>query len=343
MFLRVGKFFSAGLLCWGLLALAGCAQPRANLPTSTTITSGMLPIANTPAATAAPTLHACTPTEISTSTPVPTVMPTITPTPTPVQVRFAVIGDYGSGDDAEQRVADLVLGWDPDLVLTVGDNNYPLGEAETIDDHIGRYYQGFISPYTGSYGPGAEDNRFFPALGNHDLYTAQGQAYFDYFTLPGNERYYDFTWGAVHFFCLNSTDSEPDGVGRSSTQAAWLQEKLAISTSSWQVVYFHLPPYSSGYQGSIDWMRWPFADWGADVVLTGHDHLYERLEVEGIPYVINGLGGGVIYPFEETLPQSRVRYNSAHGAMLVTASAYQMSFQFINVNGEVVDQFELWR
>ena len=79
-------------------------------------------------------------------------------------------------------------------------------------------------------------------------------------------------------------------------RSGWLH-----STSAWQVVYFHLPPYSSGYQGSVDWMRWPFAAWGADVVLSGHDHLYERLEVDGIPYVINGLGGGPIYPFMETL------------------------------------------
>jgi len=178
-------------------------------------------------------------------------------------------------------------------------------------------------------------------LGNHDLYSEQGQAYFDYFLLPGNERYYEFVWAPVHFFCLNSTDSEPDGVGRSSAQAAWLQEQLALSTSSWQVVYFHLPPYSSGYHGSIDWMRWPFADWGADVVLSGHDHLYERLEMDGIPYVINGLGGGPIYPFVQILPESQVRYNAAHGAMLVTAGEQKMVFQFIAVDGMVIDTFEL--
>jgi tartrate-resistant acid phosphatase type 5 len=343
MLLRAGKSLAARLLLFGLLVLAGCAQPPVNLPAPNTLSVGVLQTTNTASAIASPTLRISTPTEASTGTPVPVLIPTVTPTPTPVQIRFAVIGDYGSGDDAEQQVADLVLSWDPDLVLTVGDNNYPLGESATIDDHIGRYYQGFIFPYAGSYGAGAENNRFFPALGNHDLYTAQGQAYFDFFLLPGNEHYYDFVWGPVHFFCLNSTDSEPDGVGRSSAQAAWLQERLALSTSTWQVVYFHLPPYSSGYHGSIDWMRWPFAEWGADMVLSGHDHLYERLEVDGIPYVINGLGGGAIYPFMQTLPESQVRYNATHGAMLVTAGEQGMVFQFINVTGEVVDQFELRR
>jgi tartrate-resistant acid phosphatase type 5 len=339
----MSKSIAAGLLLFGLLALAGCAQPAVDQPASTPSLVAVLPPDSTARRTVPPAVPTRTPTWEPSSTPAPTSTPTITPTPTPVEVHFAVIGDYGTGDDAEARVASLVLGWNPDLVLTVGDNNYPLGSAATIDDHIGRDYHSFIYPYPGVYGPGAATNRFFPALGNHDQYTAQGQAYFDYFVLPGNERYYDFAWGPVHFFCLNSTDSEPDGVGRSSTQAAWLQERLALSTSSWQVVYFHLPPYSSGYHGSVDWMRWPFAAWGADVVLSGHDHLYERLEVDGIPYVINGLGGGPIYPFMDTLPESQVRYNATHGALLVTASEVNMFFQFIAETGAVVDQFELSR
>jgi hypothetical protein len=236
-----------------------------------------------------------------------------------------------------------VLGWQPDLIITVGDNNYPEGAWDTIDDNIGRYYQSYIYPYRGHHGPGADFNRFFPSLGNHDLYTDDGAPYFDYFTLPGNERYYDFVWGPVHFFCVNSNDSEPDGVGRSSAQAAWLQYGLATSISPWNVVYFHHPPYSSGYHGSVEWMRWPFAAWGADAVLAGHDHLYERLEVDGIPYFINGLGGGDIYDFEQSLPESRERYNAQYGAMLVEASERAMVFQFITYYGEVIDFLELRR
>ena len=323
--------------------MVGCAPtPAVQTVSIPTPVATLLP-ASSATYTALPPIPTPTPTNEPSSTLIPTLTPTITPTPTPAVVRFAVIGDYGTGDEAAQRVADLVLSWQPDLLLTVGDNNYPLGATETIDEHIGRFYQSFIYPYPGSYGPGAGSNRFFPALGNHDLYTAQGQAYFDFFVLPGNERYYDFTWGMVQFFCVNSTDSEPDGVGRSSAQAAWLQERLAQSTAVWQVVYFHLPPYSSGYHGSVDWMRWPFAAWGADVVLSGHDHLYERLEVDGIPYLINGLGGGPIYPFIAVLPESRVRYNAAHGALLITASEETMLFQFVADTGEVVDEFELSR
>ncbi len=87
---------------------------------------------------------------------------------------------------------------------------------------------------------------FFPTLGNHDWYTNDAQPYLDYFTLPGNERYYDFVWGPVHFFALDSDEHEPDGVNAGSAQAAWLQQGLAASTSPWNIVYTHYPPYSSG-------------------------------------------------------------------------------------------------
>lgn len=342
--MSIPKSVSAGLCLLVLLALASCraSNPQPDLPaTSTVIFEESTNTTQLPPTV--PDLPTNTPALAPTSTPSSTRTPTITPTATPALVIFAAIGDYGTGDEAAASVANLVQSWNPDLVITLGDNNYPLGEAETIDDHIGRFYQGFIFPYQGSYGPGAMINRFFPALGNHDLYTADGQAYFDYFILPGNERYYDFTWGPVHFFCLNSSDSEPDGVGRSSAQATWLRERLANSASPWQVAYFHLSPYSSGYHGSIDWMRWPFAEWGVDVVLSAHDHTYERLEVDGIPYVVDGLGGGPIYAFEEILPESRVRYNASHGALLGIASEQSIVVQFIADTGEVVDAFELHR
>jgi hypothetical protein len=272
-------------------------------------------------------------------------MPTYTPeaSPTPAPLRFAVIGDYGEGNQAEQDVADLVKSWNPDLIITVGDNNYPSGAAETIDDRIGRFYSEFIYPYAGSFGPGGEQNRFFPTLGNHDWDTARAQAYFDYFTLPGNERYYDFVWGPVHFFAVSSDSREPDGVSRISPQAQWLQERLAASTSPWKIVYFHQPPYSSGYHGPVDWMVWPFAEWGASAVLAGHDHVYERLQVDDIPYFINGLGGGPIYYFIITEPESQVRFNDDYGAMLVTADESRITFQFITRRGEVIDEYSLTR
>src|SRR4051812_24890775 len=131
--------------------------------------------------------------------------------------RFAVIGDFGASDSTEADVAALVKSWNPDFVLTVGDNNYPVGSASTIDLNIGQYYHDFIYPYVGTYGAGATTNRFFPTLGNHDwgdFYPnpTGDQPYLDYFTLPGNDRYYTFTAGPVQYFALDSDGNEPDGI-----------------------------------------------------------------------------------------------------------------------------------
>jgi tartrate-resistant acid phosphatase type 5 len=291
-------------------------------------------------------IASATPFQIPTSEPpidpTATQTPTPTPTPEPPQaVRIAVIGDFGSGESPERDVADLVNSWMPDFVITVGDNNYPDGAADTIDQNIGQFYQQYIFPYQGQYGPGADQARFFPTLGNHDWNTDHAQPYLDYFNLPGNERYYDFTWGPVHIFALDSDSREPDGVSRRSVQAQWLQEQLAASTSPWKLVVAHHPPYSSGLHGSVDWMRWPFQEWGASALLSGHDHTYERLLIDGFPYFINGLGGGAIYYFVDVLNGSQKRYNDDYGAMLITADEQEISFEFFDRSGELIDTYQM--
>jgi tartrate-resistant acid phosphatase type 5 len=285
------------------------------------------------------TIPTLTATPGSTPTSQPT-QPTATPTAIP-PLRFAVIGDYGSDDPAEYAVALLVASWNPDLIITTGDNNYPDGSALTIDQTVGQYYHSFIQPYEGIYGAGAIENDFFPSLGNHDWIPEQAQPYLDYFSLPGNERYYQFSRGPVAFFVLDSDAHEPDGVNRSSAQAAWLKQQMENSTATWNVVYFHHPPYSSALHGSVTWMRWPFQEWGADLVLSGHDHTYERLQVDGLTYIVNGLGGGSIYNFLFTFPESQFRYNQQHGAMLITADSASLQIEFFNIQGELIDSFTL--
>lgn len=271
-----------------------------------------------------------------------TPAPTLTVTATPEQaIVFAVIGDYGSGNHNEADVAALVESWHPDFVITTGDNNYPSGQQTTIDAHIGQFYHEYIHPYHGDFGKGADQNRFFPTLGNHDWMVSGAKPYLDYFTLPGNERYYEFTWGPVDFFAVDADSNEPNGVNASSKQAKWLEEHLASATSPWKIVYFHQPPYSSGLHGSTTWMRWPFKEWGATAVLSGHDHTYERLSVGGLPYFVNGIGGGAIYQFENVLDQSQVRYNADYGAMRVEATSTRITFQFINRSGDVIDTYEI--
>jgi hypothetical protein len=264
-------------------------------------------------------------------------------------VRFAVIGDYGTDSSAEGLVAGLVDSWNPDFIITTGDNNYPRGEAATVDVNIGKYYSRFIGNYQGAYGPGSQTNRFWPSLGNHDW---QGitcnppgcsGAYLDYFTLPGNERYYETDLGLVHLYAIDSDSREPDGRASSSVQAIWLQAALAASTSCFDVVYFHHPTYSSGRHGSTTRMLWPFQAWGAEVVISGHDHVYERIDASGFPYFVNGSGGAGLYGFPNvgTFPPgvvSVVRYNQDHGAMLVTATNTRITYQFFNADGVKIDE-----
>lgn len=261
-------------------------------------------------------------------------------------LRFAVIGDFGKAGQAELDVANLVKSWNPDLIITTGDNNYEVGSASTIDTNIGYYYHNFIYPYTGIYGDGATENKFFPSLGNHDWGNAYpnpngADPYLAYFTLPNNERYYDFVKGPVHFFAIDSDPNEPDGRNSSSVQAQWLQAQLAASTSRWKIVYFHHPPYSSGQHGSQTTLRWQFKEWGASAVIAGHDHTYERLLVNDLPYFVNGLGGKSIYTFGTILPESQFRYNSDYGAMLVDANEDSIVFKFYNRSNVLIDSYAL--
>lgn len=269
--------------------------------------------------------------------------PTRTPGPPPDQVRFAVVGDYGNQSAAAVAVATMIAGWDVNFIVTTGDNNYQNGAAGTIDGNIGRLYHNYIYPYVGSYGPGATYNRFWPALGNHDWYCSTCPVpYTDYFVLPGNERYYTARHGPVQVFMLDSDSNEPDGITSTSVQAAWLQGALAQSTAPWKVVTLHHPPYSSGSRhGSSPALQWPYAAWGADVVLAGHDHIYERLLEGGLTYFVNGVGGAGLYSCGTPLPGSQVCFNSAQGAQLVEATGATLRLQFLTYTGYVVDDYTL--
>lgn len=264
-------------------------------------------------------------------------------------VRIAVIGDYGDGSQAAGDVAALVKSWQPDIVVTTGDNNYPRGAAATIDGNVGRFYGAFIWPYSGRYGRGATTNRFFPTLGNHDWDARIGKGgmpepYVDYFTLPegpGEERYYEVIWGPVHILAIDSDYREPDGSSADSVQARWLQTRLAESASPWKLVVMHEAPYSSGWHGSTERLRWPFQAWGATGVLSGHDHTYERVIRDGFPYFVNGLGGASRYWFRTAVPGSQVRFNGDSGAMLVEADATSITFRCVTRAREEIDFYTI--
>lgn len=272
--------------------------------------------------------------------PTPAVPPVVVVPPPPSI--FAVIGDYGYAGANEEAVATRVNSWRPAYIVTTGDNNYDNGATATIERNIGAYYHRYIGGYAGPAGPDTtRANHFFPSLGNHDLYTPGGQPYLAYFSLPGNERYYQVRQRAVEWFILNSNPSEPDGTSPTSRQGLWLQQALAASTAPWKLVVFHHPPYSSGDHGSTTGMRWPFKAWGAHAVLSGHDHDYERLVIDGLPYVVNGLGGRSLYAFGTTVPGSVVRYNTAYGALKGRADSVRLALTFITAGGQAIDSLVL--
>jgi hypothetical protein len=268
------------------------------------------------------------------------------------QTSFAIIGDYGTGSANEGYVASLVYGWNTDFIISLGDNRY--GSAD-FDETVGQLYcDSLTDAGSGSWcsGGNSQANAFFPSLGNHDYTDGTGlNEYLNYFTLPGtgvvssgtsgSERYYDFIRGPVHFFVIDSQgalNSAPD----KTSQMNWLQAQLAASSAQWKVVYFHHAPYSSsGGHGSNPEMQWPFASWGADVVLSGHDHTYERIFADGIVYFVNGLGGDSIYGFVSPVSGSQLRYNGDHGAMRVEASNTAISFEFISLSGSIIDTYTL--
>jgi tartrate-resistant acid phosphatase type 5 len=270
-------------------------------------------------------------------------------TPAPGALRFAVIGDFGSGTSNEAAVAELVKSWNPDFIVAVGDDRYGAGD---YDAAVGQFYCGYLKDVgRGPNCPGGPSavNRFFPALGNHDYSDGGGLAeYLSYFTLPGTgipagsrtgqERYYDFIQGPLHFFVIDSL-----GALVSQTEMAaekkWLEAGLATSSTPWQLVLLHHAPYSSGTHGSTAAMQWPYQAWGADAVLAGHDHTYERLQIGAIPYFVNGLCGMSRYSFKKPVGGSQVRYNADYGAMLVTASNTDLMYEFVSRTGKVIDSY----
>jgi len=195
------------------------ATPRAVTPTT-----------NATATQAAPT---------NPGSPTVTLSPSVTPE---APIHFAVIGDYGQAGIGEKEVSDLVHSWNPDFIITVGDNNYPDGVAATIDQNIGQYYHDFIFHYTGEYGPGSKINRFFPSLGNADWTATTPNL--TWITLSYLEMSAStISLGApVEFFAIDSDYHDPSGIDATSPQATWLKGALAASPAPWKIVYFHLPP-----------------------------------------------------------------------------------------------------
>ncbi len=198
----------------------------------------------------------------------------------PNSVRFAVIGDSGTGEKAQREVGaqmERYHGSFPfEFVIMLGDNIYG-AQTEAGFKHK------FELPYKGLLDAGV---KFYASLGNHD---DPNQRFYKPFNMGGN-RYYSFRMGAVQFFALDSNYMDPE-------QLNWLQRQLSDSRATWKICYFHHPLYSDGrFHGPDVDLRTRlepiFEQTGVNVVFSGHEHVYERIKPQrGIYYFVLGNAG----------------------------------------------------
>jgi predicted MPP superfamily phosphohydrolase len=244
----------------------------------------------------------------------------------PDSVKFAVIGDNGTGDreqyDVARQMAVAHRQFPYDLVLMLGDNFY--GSQRPAD-----LVQKFELPYKPLLDAGV---RFQAALGNHDEPNSV-----DYPPLNmGGRRYYTFARKNVRFFVLDTNALDP-------SQLRWLDTELKATREAWKVSYFHHPLYSSaGRHGAAVDIRLLLEPlllkYGVNAVFSGHDHAYERLKPQnGIHYFVSGAGGklrkGDLVPSTETA----AGFDQDQSFMLVEISDDDLLFQVVTRTGLTVD------
>jgi acid phosphatase type 7 len=260
----------------------------------------------------------------------------------------------GAGDIADctpgAALTAALLDEIPGTVFAAGDLAYPTGRAVDFRD---------------CYDPtwGRHKSRTRPAIGNHDAQgvTPSGLAYFDYFNAfpgqagPRDGGYYSFRLGDWTIIALNS---ETD-VRAGSPQAAWLRAELATRSSSrlsppkaapCTLAFWHRPLFASGQNGNAPEMRdlWTIlADAGADLVVTAHDHLYQRFApqtadgvadpVRGLRSFVVGTGGAPLRDATRTQANTEVVLSRVWGVLKLTLSDGRYDWEFISVTREVLD------
>jgi hypothetical protein len=233
-----------------------------------------------------------------------------------------------SGAEATAKLLDQI----PGTVMAVGDLAYPDGTKENFECYDRTW--------------GRQKLRTRPAPGNHEFHSSAATPYFDYFGsvagAPG-DGYYSYELGAWHIVVLNSECGDVGGCGPGSRQEKWLRADLAAHLASCTLAYWHKPLFSSGGAHGNDLEVAPLwqalYDAGADVVIGGHDHNYERFApqnpqgetdpVHGIREFVVGTGGKNLRPFGATKPNSEVRNNEAFGVLKLTLHPTGYDWDFV--------------
>ena len=249
-------------------------------------------------------------------------------------VRFAVIGDSGTGGSAQIRVAERLEAarklFPFTFTLMLGDNLYG---SERPDDFVDK----FERPYKALLDAGV---KFYAALGNHD---DPNQRFYKPFNMNG-ERYYSFKapQGSVRFFALDSNYMD-------KAQLDWLEKELAASDSEWKICFFHHPLYSSGdTHGSDTALREQleplFLKHSVDLVLTGHEHFYERLKPQkGINYIISGSAAKLRKGNIGASDLTAKGFDQGYAFLLMEIAGDDLHFQAITDGGRTVDSGHIRR
>jgi hypothetical protein len=245
----------------------------------------------------------------------------------PNSLKFAVIGDNGTGEPPEYEVANQMEIWHRqfafDMVIMLGDNIY--GSQRPSD-----FVLKFERPYKPLLDAGV---KFYASLGNHD------RTDFDTYKLfnMGGERYYTYARQNARFFVLDSNTLDPK-------QLVWLEESLKGTHEAWKIAYFHHPLYSDGRRhGSEVELRVRleplFLKYGVNVVYSGHDHIYERLTPQkGIYYFVSGAGGELRQGDLKWSAMTAAGFDRDRSFMLNEIDRDTLFFQVVSRVGETVDR-----
>ena len=256
-------------------------------------------------------------------------------------------GGNGSSSSCRQKyTSDLLLNANPAAVLALGDNQYYCGG-----------YQAFVQSYDLSWGRIKSLTR--PAVGNHEYLTSGGTdcnsanagaaGYFNYFgAAAGNpsQGYYSYDIGTWHIIALNSNCSNAGGCSATSPQGQWLRADLAAHTNYCVLAYWHIPLFSSGGRASTNskafWQA--LYDYNADLILSAHDHIYERFApqdpngnadpVRGIRTFIVGSGGANHTSLATIFPNSEVRNTDTYGILKLTLHPTSYDWVFVPEAGK---------
>jgi predicted phosphodiesterase len=242
-------------------------------------------------------------------------------------VRFAAIGDMGTGDTAQYEVAGTMLQFYQkfpfSFVIMLGDNIYGGKSPKELQTK-------FEIPYKPLLDAGV---KFYAVLGNHD---DTNERFYKFFNMNG-QQYYSFKKGNVHFFALDTDYLDPK-------QLAWLEKELASAgETDWKICFFHHPLYSSGaFHGSSTELRVVleplFLKYGVHVVFSGHDHVYERVKPQkGIYYFTEGASGSLRAGNLRKTDLTAVGYDKDRSFMLVEISGEDLYFQTVSRTGVTVD------